>query len=509
VKTCFSFNFNRPQNKNLVVSSWAFTNSEITKVLIKPNEEIDFTSFHNCPNLKEVSFTDTSTEKFYTISNNAVFSNDLTKIYLYPPGIVTNEFIIPLGCTSISSKAFENSQINSVILNNDVTLIEEYAFVNSKITSLTIKNPSLEFKSSSFSGCNSLAKLVFGDDLASSLDFSLSFKYLCSTFTSLSEVEFKNNVKKIDRFTFSDCSNIKSLYIPASLKTIDYYAFYRAHSLVNVTIENGSMDIKSNAFSGCSSLINLTFGSDITTTTTSVSLYIRSIFPYIETVDLKSNVEEIASKTFERCSRLSYIKIPRSVKKIGHSAFARCSRLSSIDVDPNNNNFKSVDGVLFELTDIGLAYAYNLLAYPANKAGEYKVPDNVYEIIQNAFEGSKVTKLTLQSNIRSIHNNTFAHCTKLTSVSMTDSLTEIGDSAFYSCTSLASLRLPQFISVIRDNAFKHCTKLSSLNISGKTNPTCASTAFSECKLLTVAEVPDDYQGSAFCGVTVHRYSDSD
>jgi len=92
---------------------------------------------------------------------------------------------------------------------------------------------------------------------------------------------------------------------------------------------------------------------------------------------------------------------------------------------------------------------------------------------------------------------------------MKDSVTEIEDSAFLGCTSLYSLKLPQYVTNIHDNAFKHCTRLSSLTYSGKTNPTCSDNAFLECRVLTVTEVPDDYQGNSFCGIQVHRYSDTD
>ncbi|MBO7183987.1 MAG: leucine-rich repeat protein [Bacteroidales bacterium] len=80
---------------------------------------------------------------------------------------------------------------------------------------------------------------------------------------------FENNgtwykVVAIDRSAFSECTSLKSVIIPGSVKTIGKWAFSQCSNLVSVTIQNGVTSIDELAFLSCKKLTSLTIPSSIT-----------------------------------------------------------------------------------------------------------------------------------------------------------------------------------------------------------------------------------------------------
>ena len=103
------------------------------------------------------------------------------------------------------------------------------------------------------------------------------------------------------------------------------------------------------------------------------------------------------------------VTIPDSVTSIGRWAFYDCSSLTSINVDKNNKNYSSSDGVLY------------------NK--------NLTELV--CCPGGK-TSVTIPDSVTSIGDGAFSGCRNLTSVTIPDSVTEIGWHAFEGYNSLKS-----------------------------------------------------------------------
>ena len=125
-------------------------------------------------------------------------------------------------------------------------------------------------------------------------------------------------VTAIGENSFRDCSNITELTIPTTVSSINDNAFRGCSGLTSVTIPVSY--IGSSAFSICSGLTSVTF-----------------------TESLKS-IEDVA---FENCDRLTSVYIPKFCTSVGYGAFSDCSNLLSIEVDPENENYASSDGVLF------------------------------------------------------------------------------------------------------------------------------------------------------------------
>ena len=103
-------------------------------------------------------------------------------------------------------------------------------------------------------------------------------------------------------------------------------------------------------------------------------------------------VIEIKDNAFKNCSVLESITIPSSIERIGNEAFKNCSSLVYINVDMNNENFTSIDGVLFSKNKTRLIY------YPPQKTDvKYYLNPNVKIIDDYAFENAKNITVILYS----------------------------------------------------------------------------------------------------------------
>lgn len=82
--------------------------------------------------------------------------------------------------------------------------------------------------------------------------------------TSLTKVVFEgNNINKLNLNTFTDCSALSVINLPASVKTIEYKAFQRCSALEEITIPDAVTVIDKQVFSQCTSLKRVNLGTQL------------------------------------------------------------------------------------------------------------------------------------------------------------------------------------------------------------------------------------------------------
>ena len=100
----------------------------------------------------------------------------------------------------------------------------------------------------------------------------------------------------------------------------------------------------------------------------------------LESITLPEGLKRITDSCFYRCYSLKTVVIPSTVTDICANPFWRASSLSEIQVAPGSKSFKTVDGVLYDIT------GETLISFPEGKKQEdFYIPDFVKMIRDDAF----------------------------------------------------------------------------------------------------------------------------
>ena len=274
-------------------------------------------------------------------------------------------------------------------------------------------------------------------------------------YDSITKVVVEEGVTTIGNSAFTGLYQLVEVTLPSTLETIGDYAFFDDDELTTITIPDGVTSIGIQAFCDCDELSAIT---------------------------LSSKLKSIGDLAFYLTS-LGSVDIPASVTSIGECAFLNAG-LETINVDSNNANYESIDGVLFDKGHT------KLIQYPElSDATTYMVPEGVETIGCNAFDSSQLNSIVLSSSVSAFEASAFANCTKLESINIPDNLTEIAPRVFESCKSLTSIVIPDGVTSIGEYAFTSCEKLESVIIpsSVKTIDECAFSGNKALKSLFLPE----------------------
>ncbi len=248
-----------------------------------------------------------------------------------------------------------------------------------------------------------------------------------------------NSVFACEKLNFIDISPDNPVYqsIDGVLLSKDGTTLIRypaAHEGESYTIPKGVTTINSGAFAVCNNLTTLSIPESVTTIGDEAFVACGSL----TTLTIPEGVTTIGDWVFAECYSLTTLSIPESVTSIGKECFARCKCLESINVSPENDVYRSMDGVL--LSKDGTT----LIRYPI---------------------GHKETSYTIPKGVTTIRTWAFADCEALTSLTFSDSVTTIDEMAFDRCTRLTTLSIPASVTNIGRNAFVHCERINTINVS--------------------------------------------
>ncbi len=245
-------------------------------------------------------------------------------------------------------------------------------------------------------------------------------------------VALNPGVIQIGNNAFGDCRALVQIDLPDSLQTLGTDTFQNCSALTTVTGGNGLVTIGERAFYQCSNLKSVALGPQLMTIGKTAFGFCASL----ESITFPTSLKTIEQRAFQYCHSLDQLDIPAGVTTIGNQQFPYCQGLASINVDPANPNYSSIDGVLFNKQQ------NVMLAYPGGKQGGYEVPSGVQTIAETAFSGA-------------IH---------LSGVDLGAEVTTIGFAAFAACPSLGSVEIPAGVTFIDARAFTDCPDMESIQV---------------------------------------------
>ena len=248
------------------------------------------------------------------------------------------------------------------------------------------------------------------------------------------DVRIPDGVTEIATNAFNGAS-LTSVWIPASVRTIDDYVF-SGQPLTQVTFQDDDAHPSQLETIG------------------------ERAFAYtpLESVSLPRSLKTAGLETFSDMAKLRSVHVGPNVQADGlFAAFARTPLLESIEVDAANQNYQSLDGVLYtkDLT--------HLATYPQakNSGGSYTVAEETAFIDEGAFASAQITSVTLPSHLRNVGKGAFVGA-RITSLTLPDAFESMDDTAFWYMPKLERVDLGG-ATMLPDSAFRYDKSLAEVN----------------------------------------------
>ncbi len=412
------------------VGEKAFINCNNLKSIVIPKSITNLKSYflHNCKSLAQVISYAKASE--INLGNNAfVGINALAKLYAFENYKAEYENINTWN---------DNFQINAITINIDENknlVINETRKINLQFNpkEVTGLNVTWNSENNSFVSLNTtngeVTGTVLGTENVSALLENSTTKVNCEVKVANSFIE--NNIRyamlsnNAVRVIANDTEKYKNeINIPATVE----------HETKTYTVE----EISETAFENCNQLtaINVNEANanykSIDGVLFSKDNNVLIKYPAARTNEnyiVPANVKTINNFAFENNTKLKNITLPASLTTIQGVIFNNCTSLLNINVENDNNNFSSSNGILFNKTK------NILIKYPAAKT-------------ENNF--------IIPNSVREIKNKAFSNCSNLNTVALPNGMTNINDVYFVSCNLLNTIVLSESISTIECDFSSSC-----------------------------------------------------
>ncbi|EPD74117.1 hypothetical protein HMPREF1478_00068 [Actinomyces sp. HPA0247] len=231
--------------------------------------------------------------------------------------------------------------------------------------------------------------------------------------------------------------------IPDGVTVIGKEAF-KKKDVEHVWVPASVQEVRERAFSG-SELKTITFQDDDEHPSQLRRIEYRAFdFTGVEDLVLPRSVEQLQQGAFYGMGLLNSLHVGPKVEMGSLSvSFDMFWCLSHLEVDADNPNYETVNGVLYTKDHKHLVFFPRRL----DIGSSYEVLDGTEKIDDYALSYTNLTSITLPSTVRILGESSLAGNRLLTSINLPDGLTTIENTAFEGCTKLSHIVIPDSLQV--------------------------------------------------------------
>ena len=367
----------------LAIGKYTFMECSHLKTIELPESltAIGYGAFATCTSLNTIELPQTVS----VIDKGAFMSCESLESFRFPEGIKEISDGVFWGC----------SGLKSIYIPTTVSMIGDQAFqICSSLESIEIPSSVTSIGQLAFSDC---AALRFIEIPGSVKEIGANAFTPYVKGTNLEEVVLNDGVESfsLNSGVFENCTQLKSITIPGSIRELGTCTFKGCSSLKHVTIQDGVTRIGIRVFEDCTSLTDITIPDSV--------IEIRAAF--VGCSSLKSIILpkclELLEASFMKCSNLEAIEIPRAVSVLGGNTFDGCEQLKRVTLPSTINRIE------------------NATFKGCKSLVDIQLPDSITCIGWSAFEGcSSLNNITIPSKVDTIWSYAFWGCKNLTKVTL-------------------------------------------------------------------------------------------
>jgi len=520
-----------------IINNEAFYNCEsLSKVILNEKlKEIKKEAFSYCTSLKELYIGNNlefigekvffqtkidnlkinNNNNYFSIDNQILTSKNKDKIY-YAGNDIKRNVVISNNTKYIEDFAFyDNQNLESIYLPEDLEYIGKEAFKNCKNLNIVkfSNSKQLEIAEGAFYNCLGLKEIKFslGLEIIGNEAFKNCYNLKIIEFNTSTNINIKN-ISSIGKSCFKNCVSLISFIMPDTVTKIGEESFYNCENLTQIDLSSRIYDIPEKSFFNNINLLKVVATSNIKTignrafenckklnninTLTNAEIIGQSAFKnceslenikfdYLNTIEentfngcksLKnislSNIKIIKEYGFKNCESLLFFNIEQSLEEINPSAFEGCNKLESF-YSNSSTKFYVEDGVIYDSQ-----FKY-IICYPEGKKDKFfTIKENIINIIDDGiYLNNYIEKILVEEkniNYKSLdgilYNNDYSELIRypagktLKTVEVNETVKAIKNEAFCNNSYIENIIIKNNVEEIEKGAFANVNNLKSITL---------------------------------------------